>query len=402
MKVAIVQETIDLSRGGAETSTVEMAQALAGFGHEVTLVARAADTEGHSLDSVQLHAVHAGGTRVARAISFVRAAGEYCLRGQFDIIHAVTPCLSADIYQPRGGTYVETVRRNIALESSLLRRVIKRIDHRLNLRQRFLALVERELLSGDRRPYVASLSEYVRRQVIEQYAMPEAQVRVVFNAVSTVPLSDADTQAARQRLRENIGVAPDRPVVLFAAHNFKLKGLRELLPAFSRIGAYADAPGERPMLVVAGRGSSSTYARLGRRLGIAEDVSFIGATNESVAWFAAADVLAHPTWYDPCSRVVLEALCCGLPVVTTRLNGAAEVMRPDVHGVVVDSPRDIAALASALARCLRPEIGSACRAAAVDFRREYSMARHARELTELYEEVVAQRGRARSALLDRL
>ncbi|MHC5012422.1 MAG: glycosyltransferase, partial [Planctomycetota bacterium] len=41
---------------------------------------------------------------------------------------------------------------------------------------------------------------------------------------------------------------------------------------------------------------------------------------------AAADILVHPTWYDPCSLVCLEALAMGLPVLTTPANGVRELM----------------------------------------------------------------------------
>ena len=59
-----------------------------------------------------------------------------------------------------------------------------------------------------------------------------------------------------------------------------------------------------------------------------------------------------PTWYDPCSRVVLEALSVGLPVVTTHFNGAAEVMEADQHGEIVGSPDDVMALSRAIADVL--------------------------------------------------
>jgi UDP-glucose:(heptosyl)LPS alpha-1,3-glucosyltransferase len=116
---------------------------------------------------------------------------------------------------------------------------------------------------------------------------------------------------------------------------------------------------------------------------------FLGPRDDIRRLYAAADVLAHPTWYDPCSRVVLEALCCGLPVVTTRLNGAAEAIEDGRHGVVIDSPGNTAALADAIAVCLKPEMHEACQAAAATMREHLSMARHARELRALYEHVLA-------------
>ena len=103
--------------------------------------------------------------------------------------------------------------------------------------------------------------------------------------------------------------------------------------------------------------------------------------------YAAADVLAHPTWYDPCSRVVLEALCHGLPVVTTRFNGAAEVVGDGRNGVVIDSPRDVSALAAAMRQGLSERLRTASRADAPQMCERLSMHRHARELKAVYEMV---------------
>jgi len=80
-------------------------------------------------------------------------------RGGFEIVPAITPCLSANVYQPRGGTYVETIARNIALERSLLRRVVKWVDRRINWRQRLLVLLERDMLTDRRGPVVAAVSD---------------------------------------------------------------------------------------------------------------------------------------------------------------------------------------------------------------------------------------------------
>jgi UDP-glucose:(heptosyl)LPS alpha-1,3-glucosyltransferase len=65
-------------------------------------------------------------------------------------------------------------------------------------------------------------------------------------------------------------------------------------------------------------------------------------------------VLALPTLYDPCSNVVLEALACGLPAVTTAANGAAEFITPGGNGAVIPQPDDIAGLTAALTTFLAP------------------------------------------------
>src|SRR6185312_17202667 len=81
-------------------------------------------------------------------------------------------------------------------------------------------------------------------------------------------------------------------------------------------------------------------------------VHFVGHCPDMRNAYFAADFLVHPTFYDPCSLVVLEALACGLPVITTRYNGAAELLSPPADGLVLDDPHDAPATAAAITRML--------------------------------------------------
>lgn len=383
LRVAIVNETADPRRGGAETSIREMAQELARLGVAVTLVysgdaPAAAPTEPNPIGQYPI--APRGGSRRARTANFITSAVELCRAKRFDIVHAVTPMPIADVYQPRGGTYRETIARSNALAGGSLRGLLSRLGRRLNRKQQYLLRVEREMLSAASPPMVAAVSEYGARQVRDGYHVSAERVRVVFNGVNLAEPDESARQAARVRFRSAAHVPPDAPLVLFVAHNFKLKGLRELLLAAAR------RSGCTWSLAVIGRDDARPYQRLGARLGITSRVHFAGAA-ETSEWFAAADMLAHPTWYDPCSRVVLEAAGCGLPVVTTRYNGAAEVLENGRTGVVIDEPADVDALADGIERCLSPELTAAARDAAGELRQRVSMARHARELVSLYEEI---------------
>lgn len=386
MRVAVVQERIDPRRGGAETSTLEMARHLAAQ-CDVTLVCAATSAAADLAaiaGPVRVHAVvGGGGSRTQQTVRFVAEADRYCRMEAFDVVHAVSPCLSATVYQPRGGTYPETIRRGIASGRSVLGRWVRWFARRTNRRQRFLMLLERALLTGGRPPVVAALSEYVRRQVRDGYGVPDDRIRVIFNGVDVARFSAAEAAAAREARRADLGVGRETPLALFAAHNFALKGLREL------IEAAATPVGRRAgfHVVVTGRDRERSYRRRATRLGVGGRLHFVGATADLRPYYAAVDALAHPTWYDPCSRVVLEALCFGLPVVTTRFNGAAEVIEPGRNGFVIGTPADAAALATALAEALHPAVRTSAAAAAESVRDPLSMARHARQLCELYSEL---------------
>ena len=116
--------------------------------------------------------------------------------------------------------------------------------------------------------------------------------------------------------------------------NYRLKGLAPLLKAF----ALLQQPNAR--LVVVGNPKVARYQRQARRLSLNDRVLFLGHRADPRDCYFAADYLVHPTFYDPCSLVALEALACGLPVITTRFNGASEFLSPPADGIVIDDPHD--------------------------------------------------------------
>ncbi len=380
MRVAVVQEHVDTSRGGAETSTLELAAALVRLGVDVTILCRAESSRVPDAAIAGVRIVRlatAGGSRLARTRAYLDAVEDACRRERFDVVHAITPCTCAHLYQPRGGTLLETIARSLARSRNPLLRAVRAAARRFNFRQQLLLGVERDLLTRRPPPRVAALSRYVINQVRTGYPeLPETQIDLVYNAVAIEPLSTDEATAAREHWHRRLSLPGEAPLALFLAHNFPLKGLAELIRA-SAAGHWH--------LLVAGRGRDAPYRRRAARLGLAARVHFVGPQPDARPLYAAADLLAHPTWYDPCSRVVLEALCCGLPVVTTQHNGAAEVIEAGRSGEIVATPDDAPALAAAIRRALQPEYRDYLRSAAPRLREQLSMDRHARELLACFE-----------------
>ena len=75
---------------------------------------------------------------------------------------------------------------------------------------------------------------------------------------------------------------------------------------------------------------------------------FLGEVADLVRVYAAADIFILPTIYDPFSNACLEALACGLPVITTRSNGFSEIIEDSVHGSIVDHAGDLIGLRDAI------------------------------------------------------
>jgi len=144
-------------------------------------------------------------------------------------------------------------------------------------------------------------------------------------------------------------------------------------------------------VVVVGKDAPGSYRALAERLGCGERVRFVGAVPDVLPAYAAADVYVHPTWYDPCSLVVLEAMACGLPVLTTRCNGASELMEDGRSGLLVDSPADTDALAAALRRLLDVDLCRVIGAAARRAVEPYTLERNFREMMAVFERAAARK-----------
>ena len=79
-------------------------------------------------------------------------------------------------------------------------------------------------------------------------------------------------------------------------------------------------------------------------------MQFLGARPDVRQLYLAADVCVLPTYYDPCSRTVLEALSLGVPAITTAYDGAADCIREGEHGFVLESPEAVEKLSPPAAK----------------------------------------------------
>ena len=398
MKVALVIERIEAWRGGAETSTMQFAHHLADGGCDVSVV-----TTSHapSTPSMTIVPIQAGaGSRAGKTTRFARRAADYVCRHPFDVVHCITPCPAADVYQPRGGTVPEMLERNRALRSGRLPRGLKRLAQRMNPKMAVMSGLERDLLNRQPPPWVIAISQYVADQLARHYRTDPSRVRRIFNGVDPDDASTEQRERDRREIRRQFGIGTDDLFVLCIAHNFKLKGVARLIEALARREARPDGDRSTPAsvrAVIVGRDNPAPYARLAQRLGLTDRVLFAGPTQRIGAFFHAADLLAHPTYYDPCSRVVLEGLAAGLPVITTRFNGAAERITDGREGYVIDSPTDVDDLADRIDRLADPQHRRDCAGHAPGTVEHITMKQHAADVRELYEDVVAQGKESRRA-----
>ncbi len=391
MKVALISEWVDAWRGGAETSTFQFLYHVLEKGVDVHLFTRSRPAAVPGL--VVRHIGGAAMSRTRRSMTFAHRVEQLIGRESFDVRHAITACRCADVYQPRGGTVVESIERNLALIESDPARAIKRLANRFNAKQRYALRLERRLMSDPNGPVVIAISDYVVRQLKHHYNLPDMRIRKVYNGVDRADRTDTELASVRRSLRREFAIGDDELLVLLVAHNFKLKGVGRWLEALALLRARGNG---NVRSIVVGKGDDPRWRRRAGRLGVADAVRYIGPSDRVRNLYLAADVLVHPTYYDPCSRVVLEAMVEGLPCVTTRWDGASEMIVDGENGYVLNDPGDVSALADRVLDLCDAQKRQSFRHRAVGIAPRVSMKRHAEAVLDVYRELVARSEPGRS------
>ncbi len=178
-----------------------------------------------------------------------------------------------------------------------------------------------------------SVSESLR-QFAAGLGVDRDKVRVIPNGVDRSRFLPSDRRAAREKL----GLPHDRAILLAVGHLVERKGhhrVIEILPDLIR---------RRPDLLyiaIGGDISGDSYREviegLVRRHGLEEHVRIVPSRphDEIPLWMAAADLFCLATRSEGCCNALIEALACGLPVVTTRVDGNDELVREGRDGLLV-------------------------------------------------------------------
>lgn len=381
MNLAFCHPVVVPARGGCESYIAALLRRLCADGHQVHLYASQWDADALP-PAVAVHRVPSKSwPRFLRPWRFSAACGRATRGAGHDLTVGFDKVKGVDVVYPQGGLHQATVAYSQAKLPGRLPRALAAAARLLDPSYLSYRLFERRQYLAAPRPFVIVNSELVRGH-LRRYLGPQAPAAAVLHsAMDTDRLAAADRPARRQRRRAEWGLAPDDTVALFVAMNYRLKGLAALLRAVARLGSR-----QRFRLLVVGDPDTRRYEALAARLGVAECVRFLGFWPNPREAFFAADLLVHPTFYDPCSLVVLEAQACGLPVVTTRANGAAELLAPPHDGLVIDDAHDAEALARALEYYRDPARRREASAAALRAARRWDFERHYRRLVGLFEE----------------
>ncbi len=317
--------------GGAEQFGYNLAAELGKRGHLVDFICAkqdAAPPPGVTIRKVG----RIGLFRVCKAVSFALRAEKLRQQQQYDCVIGLGKTFKQDIMRVGGGP-APKYRACMEMARQGWQRLRLKIRHKLCPHHIFDYWLERKRYNPQTR--VVAVSHMMRDYVAECFGL--SRIDIIYNQPDLTrftPPTETEKSAARLKL----DIAAATLAIGHAGTNYTIKGTDYLIRALQSLP-------DTYHLYVAGGRKHGKQDRLAASLGVANRVHFLGRVDDMPGYLKAMDIFALPTYFDPCSNAVLEALAVGLPTMSSKFNGSSYFL-PTRQ--VIDDPADVPKLASIL------------------------------------------------------
>jgi UDP-glucose:(heptosyl)LPS alpha-1,3-glucosyltransferase len=374
MRIGLVKRSFRL-QGGGERQIGYLIAGLLTQGHAVHLFSEQPPPREQPV-GVTYHTLPAiPAPRAFRPLSFAFRVRSALRHADLAVVQSFDRTLGQQIYRAGEGVHREWLQRK--------RRSLPALARGWS----YLSLFDQVLLGLERRvlcqtPLIITNAQRGQEEIRHHYGVQGTRMLTIYNGVDTDRFHAGVRQRFRQAQRTAWGVSAADLVLLFAGSGFHRKGL----------GCVVEAMGElrrrgvtNVRLIVIGKGRLAPYRRLTHKVAVSDAVGFEGLRADVERCYAGADLFVLPTLYDPFANTCLEAMACGLPVLTTVVNGATELMRDGRHGAVLEDIPSAETVADAVQRLLPWECRRAMGEAAQQLASDYPLSRALMQTLQVYE-----------------
>lgn len=321
MRVAIIRQRYN-PFGGAERFTASIIDAL-GSKVDLTVITRTWPDEAMG-QAFTVNPFFLGS--YWRDAGFAREVRQLLARERFDLTQSHERIAGCDIFRAGDGLHRVFLQQRMRAASPL-----QRLSMRMSPHHRFIVAEEERMLRHPNLKAVVCNSRMVQDEIVQHFGLPREKLPVIYNAVDNERFRPAVQAGLRAPKRASLAI-PDRGFVfLLVGSGFARKGVATLLEALAALPTRCYA------LIVGGDKHLARYRELAGRMGLTTRTRFTGAVDDVRPYYAAADAFVLPTLYDPFPNACLEAMACGLPVITSSKCGAIDVIKAGRNGYVVDA-----------------------------------------------------------------
>lgn len=370
LKIALICREASMAGGGVERYALSLSRELADMGHTVHIFANRWD---ENIDKrVRTHGVYIqSGLQSIKILSFIHNCRRLIEKsGSFDILCSLTQFYPQDVFRLGGSIWNVLMER---MHPVRWKRFIKYLIADGYLLRLYL---ERKIFQEGNYRHVVAISNVVKRQLMDTYNIPEGDVTVIHNGVDLNRFNPHVKARWRNNLRSYFKFKDGDIILLFVGHDFRRKGLEYVIRVLPSID-------KRVKLLVAGRDNSEGYKKTATSLSVEDRIVFAGPIKEMEKIYAASDIFVFPTLYDAFGSVGLEAMACGLPVITSGYSGFSELVENRSNGIVLDklSTED---LAMAINSILKEDIRNYLAENGIKTARQFTIRKNAEEMLKVF------------------
>lgn len=323
MKLALIRRQF-AAVGGAELYLQRLLAGLVEAGHEIHLYA---ESWQGAHPGVVMHEVPVKASRALRPVVFAEAVARQLQGTDYDVVFSLERTVCQDVYRAGDGVHRVWLEQRKRYASWWRRPLVGLGAFHANMK----ALEARTFDPANTRHIIVN-SDMVKQEILRHFTFPEERIHLVRNGVQTQRFQAADREGTRARF----GFQADDFVLLFVGSGWERKGLSFLLKLMRRW----QKTEPKVKLLVVGKGRVAGA--------LPPNVHLAGPMKQVEDAYAAADLMTFLPIYEPCANVIAEALASGLPVITSRSNGASELIQPGLNGTVLDDPADLTGLEKAV------------------------------------------------------
>lgn len=382
MKIALNIYKFLPAKGGGEGYLAGLANQLAERGHEVHIFASEWKNNNNRMHFHTIPVIRY--PKFLKDVSFVINSRREMLKYDFDIVHVVGRALGMNVFNPHCGVEKAWMKQDLLSIRCPYYRALKHVTNFLSLRQNFMLWLDRKQYTSKGVTGIIAISDMIKNDIVQYHDIDPQKIKVVYNGVDLQRFNPANKKKYREVMRERLALGEEF-VILYISNNFRLKGLFTLIRSLGELRKSH----KNFKAVIIGRGRNSSYRRLAKRLDCLENLIFLGHVDEIEKYYAVSDLYVHPTFYDSCSLVVTESLASGLPVITTRYDGASGVIDDGIDGFVMQDPRDYGALARKITLFFDDEFRKRASIAAREKAEKYPAEKNCEEILKIYKDVVS-------------
>lgn len=326
--VTLLKSTIS-HLGGLEKYTLRLAQAFEKKGCDVTLL-----TTGNTENITPLSSLRVQSHIFSHKLSVFKVAefDSFCQRTLRQNPASIIFGLDRNRHQTHiragNGVHAAYLKHRKRSEG-----ILKQLSFALNPLHTLLLSIEKESFESPSLQTLFTNSHMVKQEILEHYHVDPHKIHVIHNGVEwhEMGASFASSFDNEDFCSVELGLDPEQFHFLFIGHNFKRKGLEELLTGLSLLRNK-----DFHLSVVGTDKNVDLYKKKVETLGLSRHVSFWGPRKDVIHFYQMADCLVIPSHYDPFANVTVEALAMGLFVISSKHNGAFEVIDPHAGALIED------------------------------------------------------------------